>query len=127
MVPTPQFNGKQEGEAVNVEPNLRCPRNGKWTNLQIQLSSQPLGVITRAWEGLARRSISPDTGQQGGCTFSCSLDANALAGNPGRAFMGFYFMQTGIDQTHLAVLGCALPAAFLPLDGRLVLLCREER
>ncbi len=41
--------------------------------------------------------------------------------------MGFYFMQTGIDQTHLAVLGCALPAVFSPLDGRLVLLCREER
>jgi hypothetical protein len=28
----PQFNGKQEGEAVNAQPNLRCPRNGKWTN-----------------------------------------------------------------------------------------------
>lgn len=26
--------------------------------------------------------------------------------------MGFYFMQTGIDQTRLAVLGCALSAAF---------------
>jgi len=33
VVHTPQFNGKQEGLAVNSEPNLRCPRNGKWTNL----------------------------------------------------------------------------------------------
>jgi hypothetical protein len=28
-----QFNGKQEGEADASQPNLRCPRNGKWTNL----------------------------------------------------------------------------------------------
>ena len=33
VVHTPQFNGKQEGQADQAEPNLRCPRNGKWTNL----------------------------------------------------------------------------------------------
>ena len=24
-----QFNGKQEGDTGNSQPNLRCPRNGK--------------------------------------------------------------------------------------------------
>jgi hypothetical protein len=32
VVHTPQFNGKQEGELGKSNPNLRCPRNGKWTN-----------------------------------------------------------------------------------------------
>ncbi len=27
-----QFNGKQEGRRHIRQPNLRCPRNGKWTN-----------------------------------------------------------------------------------------------
>lgn len=44
VVPMSQFNGNQAGEASNTEPNLRCPRNGKRTNLPIQMSTQPLGV-----------------------------------------------------------------------------------
>jgi hypothetical protein len=32
VVHRPQFNGKQEGAAEKSPPNLRCPRNGKWTN-----------------------------------------------------------------------------------------------
>ena len=32
VVLMPQFNGKQE-DVNQLTPNLRCPRNGKWTNL----------------------------------------------------------------------------------------------
>ena len=45
VVQTPQFNGKQEGKLANSELNLRCPRNGKWTNRKVPLSSRPLSVL----------------------------------------------------------------------------------
>ena len=47
VVQTPQFNGKQEGKLANSEPNLRCPRNGKWTSRKVPLSSRPLNVLQR--------------------------------------------------------------------------------
>jgi hypothetical protein len=40
----PQFNGKQEGSTYSGLPNLRCPRNGKWTRRKTPLSSQPLNA-----------------------------------------------------------------------------------
>jgi hypothetical protein len=44
VVHTPQFNGKQEGYAKHGVPNLRCPRNGKWTRRKTPLLSQPLNA-----------------------------------------------------------------------------------
>jgi len=69
VVHTAQFNGKQEGQADNSQPNLRCPRNGKWTNRQ---DLAPITATERSEQTLGKAmevaSTSPDTGQQGGCT-----------------------------------------------------------
>jgi len=87
VVQMPQFNGKQGGELVKSLPNLRCPRNGKWTNRKILLPSRPLGVLATFGKAMAVDSISPDTGQHGGCTLEqvCSRDAQALSGTTARA------------------------------------------
>lgn len=50
------------------KPNLRCPRNGKWTHRKAPLPSQPLSVFEHALgKAMEVDSISPDTGQHGGC------------------------------------------------------------
>ena len=46
MVLRPQFNGKQEGGAVRSTPNLRCPRNGKWTDRLDPAPSWPLSTCS---------------------------------------------------------------------------------
>ncbi len=51
-----------------AQPNLRCPRNGKWTSQATPLSTPPLDAFNRIWEGLISSATSPDTGQQGGRT-----------------------------------------------------------
>ena len=67
VVHMPQFNGKQEGDADTSEPNLRCPRNGKWT---CRFDTAFITVTERFEHALGKTmkvaSISPDTGQQGG-------------------------------------------------------------
>jgi len=68
VVYTKQFNGKQEGEALTSQPNLRCPRNGKWTHL---FDAALIIVTERSEHALGKAikvdSTSPDTGQHGGC------------------------------------------------------------
>ena len=69
-------------------PNLRCPRNGKWTGLRAPLLSDGHWAREpRTWEGGRSCSISPDTGQQGGgAPRARHRDAHAPAGKPVRAF-----------------------------------------
>jgi len=51
-----------------ARPNLRCPRNGKWTNRRDSFVNCATGRFLNVWEGLPKCAISPDTGQRGGCT-----------------------------------------------------------
>jgi iron complex outermembrane receptor protein len=58
-------------------------------------------------------STSPDTGQRGGCTPACSLNAQALSGKTVRVtLLIVIFMQIIILNARLAVLPLALVAAF---------------
>jgi hypothetical protein len=59
------------GRVHKDEPNLRCPRNGKQTRSlncsgDSAFITQPLDDNRVVWEGDGGRSVSPDTGQQGG-------------------------------------------------------------
>jgi hypothetical protein len=57
----------------NAEPNLRCPRNGKWTRRKAPLSSLSLSVFDYALgKAMEVESTSPDTGQHGGCARKCA-------------------------------------------------------
>lgn len=65
----PQFNGKQEGEAISAHLTCAAPATVNrrfWLHAHNQLSSQTTGrPETGGWEGGEGRSVSPDTGQQG--------------------------------------------------------------
>ena len=83
----PQFNGKQEGDATMVSPNLCCPRNGKQTSRKAPLSShKPLAALKQVTgKAMKVASASPDTGQQGGAP-KARCEAHALSGKAVRAF-----------------------------------------
>ena len=84
----PQFNGKQEGDATMVSPNLCCPRNGKQTSRKAPLSShKPLAALKQVTgKAMKVASASPDTGQQGGVPAKVHREAHALSGKAVRAF-----------------------------------------
>jgi len=74
----PQFNGKQGGDSVMDEPDLRCPRNGKQTSpgpgLAPLSSRKPLVALKQAaGKAMKVASASPDTGQQGWRTLKGAL------------------------------------------------------
>ncbi len=81
--------GSRRETLTSSQPNLRCPRNGKWTNL---LDSASITATERSGQTLGKAmevaSTSPDTGQQGGCTPACGRTAHALSGTTVRAFAG---------------------------------------
>jgi hypothetical protein len=58
---------------VGSKPHLRCPRNGQtdgpvFRNTCPAFINQPLDALNKLWEGDEGCSVSPDTGQQSGCT-----------------------------------------------------------
>jgi vitamin B12 transporter len=88
VVHRPQFNGKQEGKPSRGKPNLRCPRNGKWTRRKAPLPSMATGCPEQAaGKAMEVVSTSPDTGQRGGRAPARDRDVHALAGKPGKDFV----------------------------------------
>jgi len=78
------------------KPNLRCPRNGKWTGLGFILKPgpavcpyQPLDALWVTGKAAPVVSTSPDTGQQGGSRLprAASRCAHALPGMVVRAYL----------------------------------------
>ncbi len=65
-----QFNGKQEGQAITAHLTCAAPATVSrrvFSQTKTQLSSETTGRHeTGGWEGDEGRSVSPDTGQQGG-------------------------------------------------------------
>jgi hypothetical protein len=65
----PQFNGKQEGQAITADLTCAAPATVSrrvFIRVKTLLSSQTTGCPeTGDWEGDEGRSVSPDTGQQG--------------------------------------------------------------
>lgn len=115
MVHMAQFNGKQEGRFI---ASLTCaaPATVKQTSRKAQLSSHSHWVRrTSAWEGFGSGSVSPDTGQQGGCSRilrRSGRDVHALAGKPVRAFVVFVLPMKFISMpVRVAVLVLCSPVA----------------
>ena len=109
----PQFNGKQGGQARSAMPNLRCPRNGKWSN---RATDSACIYATECSMHLGRRCRShhqPGYRPIQWLYLVYSYHAHALSGKTVRVYFGSsLLMKTGTLRARLAVLPLALAAAF---------------